>query len=129
MDSKAEFNSIARYILGEGTPPEELSQSYAEALVSLNCDLNAHETKVWSKMLKSNFVFGLYDSGLSWLQPESNIRKRIFIGLAILESNKYYYGYFLNERPLNKDFLKLMYRIPYALIQAFFGALLVRFRL
>lgn len=129
IHQKNEFGIIAKYILGVDNPPIELSKSYQEAIVALNCGLNEYESKVWSKMLKNNFLFGLYDSGFSLLKPESNLKKRIFVGLALLESNSHYYIYFLNERPPLRDVLKLVFRLPYAVIQAVVGGTLVYFKL
>lgn len=124
-----DFNIIANYLLGVNDVPNELNLYYSEATEKLDTSLNDYEQKVWNKMLKSKFLFGLYDSGLSFLQPESNIRKKIFIALAILESNHHYYRFFINEKSLLNDFLKLVYKIPLAIFQAILGTLLIRFKL
>ena len=125
MHFKDEFKSIAKYILGVDNPPEELSKSYENAVGILECDLNTFEERVWSRMLKSNFLFGLYDSGFTLLYPSSNLKKRIFVGLAILETNNHYYSYFLDEGLVIKELFYLFVRIPYAIFQGVVGGLLV----
>ncbi|CAL2091219.1 hypothetical protein [Tenacibaculum sp. 190524A05c] len=125
----SEFNKIANYLLGIDNVPDALGMHYEKAIQEKNTQLSSYEQKIWNRMLKSKFFFGIYDSGFSLSQPDSNVRKKIFIALAILESNEHYHKYFINEKSLLSDFLQLTYKVPLAIIQAVLGIILIRFKL
>lgn len=127
--TNSEFNTIANYLLSINDVPDELGIHYKKAILEKSAQLSCYEQKIWKRMLKSKFLFGLYDSGFSLYQPDSNIRKKIFIALAILESNHYYHKYFINQKSLLSDFLQLIYKLPLALLQAVLGVILIRFKL
>lgn len=128
MTNKNEFHIISNYLLGV-SPAESLSVHYEKAIRLKNCKLSKDEEKVWNRMLKNKFLFGLYDSGLSSRKPHSTIRKRILVALAILETSPLYTSYFLNEKPLFIDFLKVIIRVPYAIIQGIIGRFLISSKL
>ena len=128
MNCDKEFYKISKYLIN-CIPDENLLKNYNEAIIKRKCNLNDYEKKVWKRMMKSNILFGLYDSGFSLIDPYSNIRKRIIIALAILESNNQFHTFFLNEKPLYNDFLKLIYKLPVSILQTLLGAFLVKFKI
>lgn len=126
---KNDFLISAKYLLNIDTVPKELVANYNLAIKNHNIEFSSYEQKIWERMLKSKFIFGLYDSGFALLKPESHIRKRIFIALAILECNHNFAHYFLNEKSPLKDFLKLTIQLPIAVFKAIIGGTLIYFKL
>ena len=124
-----DFNITARYLLNINTVPKELIANYNLALKNHSVEFSSYENKIWKRMLKSRFIFGIYDSGFAFVNPESHIRKRIFIALAILECNHHFTHYFLNETSPLKDFMNLTIQIPIAIFKAVIGGFLVYFKL
>lgn len=126
---KDDFMITARYLLNIDSVPKELIANYNLALKHHDVEFSSYEKKVWQRMLKSRFIFSIYDSGFSFVNPQSHIRKRIFIALAILECNPHFTHYFLNETSPLKDFMNLTVQIPTAIFKALIGGILVYFKL
>jgi hypothetical protein len=124
-----DFYYIAKYLLNIDSVSKEAIEDYGNALKNLESSFNNYEEKVWRRMLKNQFLFDLYDSGFSLIKPESPIRKRLFIALAILECQKEYANYFLNKSKVTNDFFKLLILLPLTIFKTFIGSIFVYFKL
>ena len=112
---EGEAQALSRYLVGKDCP-DEIRERYAEAVSKLNSTLSGPEQKTWDKMISSRFYLKLLDSGLAIVNPQSNIRKRIFIMLALLEASPDFTDYFLPQQRT------IFYLIPLG-FRAFFSAL------
>lgn len=91
-----EAKILSMYLIGKECPAE-IAQHYAEALTKHNAVLSDSQQKTWDKMLASSFYLKLADSGLAITDPQSSLRKRIFIMLALLETSPLYTEFFLPQ--------------------------------
>lgn len=103
--SADEADRLSRYLIGRSCP-EEIENRYRDAVHKLNATLNPVEQKIWNRMMASGIYLKLVDSGLAVASPQSPLRKRIFIMLALLETNTNFTEFFLPQ-PRN-----LFYLVP-----------------
>ena len=103
--SAREPQILSKYLIGKECT-EEIATYYAEALGKHNALLNDSEQKTWDRMLRSGLYLKLVDSGLAIRHPQSSLRKRIFIMLALMETSPLYTEFFLPQER------SLMYIIP-----------------
>ena len=94
--SAREPQILSKYLIGKECT-EEIATYYAEALSKHNAILNDSEQKTWDRMLWSGFYLKLVDSGLAISNPQSSLRKRIFIMLTLLEVSPLYTEFFLPQ--------------------------------
>jgi hypothetical protein len=94
--SDNEAQVLSQYLIGESCS-EQTIHHYTEAVNKLNAALNEAQQKTWRSMLGSNFYLKLIDSGLAISNPQSALRKRIFIMLTLLESSPDHVQYFLPQ--------------------------------
>ncbi len=66
--------------------------------------MDQYDRKLLTLMLRFPFTVGLVDAGLAFYRPHSEVRRRIYIMLAILESSPDYCDSFL---PKNRSLLYL----------------------
>lgn len=91
-----EAQRLSRYLIGEDCP-EATVQHYAAAVQKLFAILTPDQQKVWDRMLRSSLYMKLIDGGLAVTNPQSPLRKRIFIMLTLLESRPEFTQYFLPQ--------------------------------
>lgn len=120
-----EATRIADYLIGEGITDKEVTL-YEKAATQLGDDMNGKECRVWKQMLQYSFIMGVYDAGLAILQPQSPLRRRIFIMLAILEANPKYTSYFLSTSYPKWHLLKLPFVGGWGVLKVLWGILLVK---
>jgi hypothetical protein len=92
-----EAKILSNYLIGQDCT-DEMATHYEEAVYKLNAEINQTEWKTWERMLSSKIYLKLVDSGLAITNPQSHLRKRIFIMLAILEASPEFTRYFLPQR-------------------------------
>lgn len=96
-------------------PGENETALYIKANQGLNLD-PSFEKRLWDVMLNNRKMFGIFDAGLALVKPDSLIRKKIMIMLAVLEAS-----------PLHcHRFLAVPYKLTHLLFigqKAFFSVL------
>ena len=92
-----EAQAISKYLVGK-TCSEEMAQRYREAVTKLNATLTPEQEKTWAKMVGSRIYMKLMDGGLALASPQSPLRKRIFIMLALLECSPEFTEFFLPQQ-------------------------------
>jgi hypothetical protein len=92
-----ESQALSKYLIGQPCPPQ-ITERYAEAVNKLYAALTAGEQKTWDKMMAYGFYLKLIDSGLAIVNPQSALRKRIFIMLTLLEATPDFTAYFLPQQ-------------------------------
>jgi hypothetical protein len=116
MHSEAE--KITYYLLGIAPEMSE-KESYSEAIAKLDIRLSAYERELWESMMKSRARMALIDAGLALREPQSQVRRKLFTMLAILEASPNYTSYFLS-REFSCFYL---FRVGFAGIRACWRAL------
>ena len=120
-----EAKILSKYLVGKECS-EEIIQRYQEAANKLNAGLNDTEQKTWNKMLSSSFYLKLIDSGLAISNPQSALRKRIFIMLAILEASPDFTASFLPQEKSIFYLIPLGFKAGLSALYLAFGTLTVK---
>jgi hypothetical protein len=92
-----EADCIALYVVGEHAGIRE-KRIYAEAMRKLNINLTGAEEALWQSMLNSKTQMACIDGGLALLRPASQLRRKLFIMVAVLEASPHYTDHFLSRR-------------------------------
>jgi len=91
-----EAQVFTKYLVGKEV--DSLSvELYIKANEKLNISLTDEENKRLRFMLRNPIMIGMVDGALSLRNPNSGIRKKIYLMLAILESHFAYADYFLPQ--------------------------------
>lgn len=120
-----EAQILSKYLVGKECP-SEIADRYLEAVNKLNAVFNDKEQKTWSKMLISPFYLKLIDSGLAISNPQSALRKRIFIMLAILEASPDFTESFLPQERSIFYLIPLGFKAGLSALYLVFGTLTVK---
>ncbi len=120
-----EAEKIGAYLLSIPIKNSEKS-TYAQAINQLNINFTAFEEVLWQKMLQSNWKMACIDAGLALLQPTSNVRRKIFTMLAILETSPNYTDYFFSKKFSFFYMFKIGLVSFRAIIRAIFGVVLIK---
>ena len=115
MNPEFEAKILSRYLI-KRWPTQQAVSLYADAIKKLELSTTSQETKVWDFALKHSWCIGLIDAGLAISSPNNNLRKRILIMLAILETQIEYHPFFL---PMQRHRMYVLI-IPYLLVKATF---------
>ncbi len=95
-----EADALSRYLVGAPVS-DEVKEQYWRALEHHGADYNDRERRVWRYMVSGQMTMRCVDAGLALTAPTSTLRKRIFIMLAILETEPSYADHFLpQDRPV-----------------------------
>lgn len=82
---RKEADALSRYLVGM-TAPSPATADYWRAVDTLRADLDEQQREVWERMVSNMFILRCVDAGLALTFPSSPLRKRIFIMLAVLET-------------------------------------------
>lgn len=121
-----EAEIITRYLLKE-SPGENEKKLYSKAMEELKIELSEEEKRTWDFMIKYPFSFGPLDSALAIKMPEGNIRKKVFVMLAILETSKSFTPYFLSKKYSFFDTAGLIFTGIRSLFRLLAGLILITF--
>jgi hypothetical protein len=103
---KAAAYTMGKYLLGGKAPDEKVIVLYLRAIEIKQLNLNDKENRIWNFMLKNQWSIVYIDSALALFDPQSVIRKRLLVMLAILETMPEYSHLFLSR---NRTFLYHFY--------------------
>jgi hypothetical protein len=88
---------IARCLVGrDATPPQQ--QRYAAAVSRHGFAFAAREQRLWRRMLAHPRLYSAVDGALALVRPDSGIRQRGYIMLAVLEASPEHADLFLAVR-------------------------------
>ena len=94
--------------------------------MKLDASLGGKELKTWKKMLKSRCFMSIIDGGLAFVNPGSNIRKRIFIMLSILETSTNHTEKFFAVKRNFFYLFSIGFSLTVAAFKAFIGIILLK---
>ena len=76
-----EARIITNYLVGKPCT-EELVQRYVEANLKQSINIAPEEEKLWRKAVRGPYWMAFIDSGLAFVRPKSQIRRKIFVMMA-----------------------------------------------
>ncbi|MGZ4048082.1 MAG: hypothetical protein ACXVPU_12025 [Bacteroidia bacterium] len=120
-----EAEQITNYLLSVPVQENE-KNNYADAMQKLNIQFSEYENALWESMLKSKWRMASIDAGLALKEPNNNVRRKLFIMLAILEASPNYTSYFLSEKYSFFYMFKLISVGIRAVWRAMIGILIVK---
>ena len=92
-----EADMLARYLVGED-PNQTVRDLYAGAMELADNQVSGVDERIWQLILRRPCLLPWFDAGLAMARPDSNVRRRVFTMLAILEANTEYTNYFLSRK-------------------------------
>ena len=119
-----QVNSISKYLLNVDIS-ERATEIYFNAIEVGDYPLTERESYILSKIKNSAFLCGLYDSYSAIWNPNSNIRKRFFLILSILETQPDFSNKFLAPLTLWQSIRILFFGIIKYAIFVVLGTLLI----
>jgi hypothetical protein len=116
---------FGRYLLQR--QPDNCSLAlYEQAVAKLSLVLTPEDEQLLQFMLRRPWSIGLIDAGLALLNPHSQVRRKIFVMLAILETQPQYAHLFLPQARGFSYFLSILWIGFRASGKAALGILLVK---
>ncbi|MBX2872344.1 MAG: hypothetical protein KTR30_09600 [Saprospiraceae bacterium] len=94
MFTPNEPHILSRYLLKVRIGPKE-SQLYASGIQRGGFELTAFEAQLFQHMLLSPMFCAAYDTILSIIDPQTHVRKRLYLMLSILETSPDHANLFL----------------------------------
>ena len=94
--SKRQAEIFGRYLLK--IPPSSASKKLFVRIVDRTDFISQQDANLLKFALERPWAISYIDAGLAVLNPDSELRRRLFIMFAILESMPDYYDYFLPKR-------------------------------
>ncbi len=99
MHCEQEAILLTKY-LSKKPPLPEVIKLYEKALQTIPFQFSEKEERIWAFCMRQPWALGFIDAGLAFGQTYHPVRKRIYIMLAILETQPAYNDHFLpKERP------------------------------
>lgn len=119
-----EANLFAKY-LGAIFANERLLKKYNDAIKKLSIILTEKEEQILTKIVRIPFILPFADAGWAWMKPQSNIRKRILVMSALIETEPNYTNLFLVEKNIVFSVIRLIFRGLVALLKGVLGTVLI----
>jgi hypothetical protein len=97
FDYIAEAEVFGRYLLKQ-SPDAQTKERYAVAMARSVQPITSQDSKLLQFCVAHPGAIGAVDGGLALTQPTSEIRRRLYIMFAVLESSPLYAHYFLPQK-------------------------------
>jgi len=123
--TEREPQTLSKYLVGKECS-SEMAQRYTNAVNKINAGLSTSDQSRWNRMLSNVFYLKMVDSGLAVTNPQSPLRKRIFIMLAILEASPDFTESFLPQKRSIFYLIPLGFRAGLSALYLVFGTLFVK---
>ena len=122
---RREANIFGRYILKK-QPNDYCIFLYEQAMQRLNISLDSKEKRILKFILKNIWSIGMIDASLAMFDRNSQIRKKIFVMLAILETSPDYCEYFIPNKASPLYIIYIYIMGCKAILKALAGRLLLK---
>lgn len=116
---------LGRYLIGVA-PGDRAIELFVRAVARLPAP-DARDQRLLSLILAHPSLTGIIDAGLALRAPESAVRRRMLIMLAVLESMPEHAPMFLPARPSKREHLDAAAHAIRAVLRAAAGATLLAF--
>lgn len=119
-----EAEIFGKYLINQ-SPSQNIKLLFTKAALVDN-SISVQDKKLLNFIIKNTWSIGLIDSGLAILNPKSEVRRRLYIMFAILESSPEHNDYFLTIKRRPLYFLIILLSGIRSFIKSFLGILLVK---
>lgn len=120
-----EANILTKYLLNTPISANE-EHLYNEAMTQLAIELTEEEQNIWEYMFRHKWTIPCIDGALALTKPNGNIRRKIFIMLAILEASPEHAERFL-PRKFNLFYIfKIIFTGVVAILRAITGLFILK---
>lgn len=119
-----EADKLALYLINEPASDKERSL-YRKAISSQHDEFDRIEKTLWNLAMRNNAFLSIIDAGMGIVNPNSIIRKNIFMMTAILEASSGHCKNFFAPRMSGTDVCFLFLRCIFAGIKTTIGVLFV----
>jgi len=123
---RQEAVTLSRYLIGR-EPDEHCVHLYVSAMRHLEIVLQGRESRMWDFMMRNPWVVPAMDAALAIRQPHSNIRRKIFTMLAILEASPKHAPLFLPAKQIGWRRITVVFAGIRAVVAAVLGCILLLF--
>jgi hypothetical protein len=113
-----EASIITNYLVGKPCTGE-LVKRYVDANIKQAIQVGPEEEQLWKNALRGVYWMSCIDSGLALVRPKSQIRRKIFVMLAILEASVDYCDDFL---PRTRSKVQVLFLLAVQGVKAVFFA-------
>lgn len=120
-----EADILGTYLLKQ-SPNSLVKTLYAKAIQKASAPVHINDQKLLKFILRQNWSIGLVDSGLAFMNPSSEVRRRIYIMFAILESMPDYYDRYLPKHRAKFYLFVIAFTGIQAVIKALIGSVLIK---
>ncbi len=123
LEQEAEL--FSRYLLNRS--PDKLAvELYSRAIKQTSASLTPQDQKLLPFLKNNTWSMGIIDSGLAFINPHSEIRRRLYFMLSILESIPENHDLFLPKKRNQLYLIVVVYHGTRATIKALLGSLLIK---
>lgn len=113
------------YLVGE-QPSELVSTRYEDALRYSNIAVKPQDKALLAFIMKHPWVLRFVDAGLALIRPYSEVRRRLYVMFAVLESTPEYADFFFSQKRRRLYIFTVIYSGVKATLKTVFGMLLVK---
>lgn len=116
---------FSQYLIGRVASPK-LRSLYIESIKSSGGEVSPKDTKLINLATNQPWLLGLLDGGLALVQPNSELRRRLYIMFAILEASTEHHDKFLPQKHSPFYFILIGLVGIRSVLKAVFGVVLVK---
>ena len=122
-----EAQILSNYLVDTSVDKKE-EGLYLRVVIEKKLSLSDKEERLWRLMLKSKVLLSSIDAGLAILNPNSAIRERICIMLAIVETHPAFFNLFIaNHKSTIPEWSQLLCTMALTPVKAIFGITIIKF--
>lgn len=121
-----EARVLAKYLTGRAASPRVVLL-YTEALEKMPMEEDPRQQHTWQWCMRHPWALKYIDAGLAWPQRYHALRKRIYIMLAILETQALYSDCFMPRYRKRGYMTVILFRLMRAIANMIAGKILLWF--
>ena len=125
LSEKKEVSIIFEYLQGNAVFNPLVNKLYSAAIDKPSNTISARDAKLLNMVQHHPWTLKFIDSGLAIIYPSSEVRRRVFIMISILESMPEYSEDFLPKERSIWYVAAVSYSIFSALVKALLGSIII----
>lgn len=120
-----EAKAFGHYVVGH-QPSQTIISLYKKAVSSPDLAIDVTDQKLLAFVHRYPYLIGLIDAGLPFYKPYSEVRRRLYLILAIMEASPDHYNQFMPQKRSFLYIFAVMYFGILTIIKTIVGSVLVR---
>ena len=123
LEKEAEL--FSKYLLNQ-FPNQTVKVLYVKAMQLSDSSTGIQDKKLVQFVTENNWSIGLIDSGLAIIRPDAEVRRRLYILFALLESMPDYWDHFLPKKRSPFYLIVIVFHGTAAILKATLGIALIK---